>query len=114
MEVATSLGRNGLQDWLIQRVTAVILAAYTIFLVVYLVINPNMRYEEWRWLFASQWMRIATLITLFSLLSHAWIGLWTVITDYIKPISIRLPVQIFFILALLACLFWGIDSLWGK
>ena len=32
----TSFGRSGLSDWLVQRVSAIILGAYSIFIVVYL------------------------------------------------------------------------------
>jgi succinate dehydrogenase / fumarate reductase, membrane anchor subunit len=112
MEVALSLGRNGLQDWLIQRLTALILSAYIIFWIVFLCINPHPSFAEWRWLFSSQWMRYATLIVLLSLFAHAWVGFWTITTDYIKPISIRLLLQVAFILGLIFCLFWGIDILW--
>lgn len=113
VEIATSLGRSGLQDWLIQRVTAIILALYTVFLLVYLFLNPKLSYEEWRLLFASDGMRYASFFVLLSLIAHAWIGIWTVTTDYIKPSSLRLGVQLPIIFALLGCLVWGIRILWS-
>lgn len=110
--VALSFGKNGLQDWLIQRLTAIFLAAYVIFLFVYFILHPNPSFTEWSQLFSSIWMQISTSIILLSLIVHAWIGIWTVITDYIKPVSLRLFVQVFFILGLLGCLFFGFDILW--
>lgn len=113
MDIATGFGKSGFQDWIIQRISALILAAYTIFLVSYLVINSNLSYGEWRSVFSSIWMRYASAITLISLIAHAWIGIWTVSTDYIKPVSIRFPVQVIIILALLGFFLFGIDTLWS-
>ena len=110
---ATTLGRNGLQDWLIQRVTAIVLGVYTLFLFTYLIVNAEYHYDSWRALLTSSWMRYASLLALISLIAHAWIGIWTVITDYIKPIYIRLPMQIMLILSLLLYFAWGINILWG-
>ena len=47
----TSFGRSGLSDWLMQRVSAVILALYTVFVVAYLLFNPNLDYYAWSGLF---------------------------------------------------------------
>jgi succinate dehydrogenase / fumarate reductase membrane anchor subunit len=113
VETATSLGRSGLQDWLIQRISAVVLALYTGFLIVYFLIHPDLQYEQWRTLFESNLMRYSSVLALFSLVSHAWIGVWTVITDYIKPLVLRLLIQIFFLILLLICLFWGIRIIWS-
>lgn len=112
VETATSLGRSGLQDWLIQRISAVILAIYTVFLIIYFVMHTDLRYEQWHLLFEYNLMKYATLLALLGLVSHAWIGIWTVITDYIKPLVLRLFIQIFFLIALLVCLAWGINIIW--
>ncbi len=113
VETATSLGRSGLQDWLIQRLSAVILALYILFLVAFFVMHPNLQYEQWHALFEFNVMKYSTFLALLSLVSHAWIGIWTVITDYIKPLPLRLFIQIVFILALLICLAWGIRIIWS-
>ncbi|ERS82015.1 MULTISPECIES: succinate dehydrogenase, hydrophobic membrane anchor protein [Halomonas] len=109
----TNLGRSGLSDWLIQRVSAVILAVYTLFIVLYLLFNPNLDYATWSGLFAQTWMRIFSLLAFISLAGHAWVGLWTVTTDYLKPTAIRVSVQLLVILAIFAFLVWGIQILWG-
>lgn len=113
MDIATGFGKSGFQDWVIQRVTAIVLAAYTIFLVAYLIIHSNLTYGEWHSLFSSPWMRYASAISLISLIAHAWIGIWTVTTDYIKPAAIRFPLQVIIILALLGCFLFGMDTLWN-
>lgn len=109
----TSLTGNGLRDWMVQRVSAVVVGAYAIFLIGYLLMNPGMQYAQWHGLFTNLAMRTASFLVLLSLLAHAWIGVWTVSTDYIKPTALRVVFQVLVILALLACLVWGIEILWG-
>ena len=109
----TSYGRNGLHDWLVQRVSAVILAAYTVFLLGYLVTSPDLTYAQWSNLFASTGMRIFSLLTLLAIGAHAWIGLWTVSTDYIKPTGARFIFQAVCGLTMFAYIVWGIQILWG-
>ena len=110
---ATSLGRTGLQDWIIQRFTAIILAIYTAFLLFYFILNPDLTYDDWQQLFNSEIMQYGSLLALVSLIAHAWIGIWTVTTDYIKHAVLRLLIQVFFLLFLLGNFFWGIQILWG-
>jgi succinate dehydrogenase / fumarate reductase, membrane anchor subunit len=108
-----SFSNNGLKDWIWQRVTAVILAVYTIYLFVFFLSHPNLDYAQWQLLFSCTIMRIATVLVLFSVLVHAWIGMWTVLTDYVKPTAVRLSLQILILLALLSYLIWGIAIVWG-
>ena len=109
----TSFGRSGLSDWLMQRVSAVILALYTVFIVAYLLFNPNLDYYAWSGLFSQTWMRIFSLLAFISIAAHAWIGLWTVNTDYLKSTRLRVGVQTLIILAIFVYLVWGIQILWG-
>lgn len=109
----TSLTRNGLRDWLIQRVSAVIIAAYTIFMLVYLFMHPNLQYGQWQILFSQTWVRVFSLFTLLSILGHAWVGLWTISTDYLKNTAVRLGFQLIIISVLFICVIWGISILWG-
>ena len=80
----TNLGRSGLSDWLIQRVTGVILLAYTVFIVfVVLIVAPD--FAQWKALFAQTWVKVFSLAAVLSVAAHAWIGLWCVSTDYLVP-----------------------------
>ena len=110
----TSLTRNGLQDWLIQRVSAVFLACYTFFLCGFFLLHPHLTYAAWYDLFHHQSMKIVTIIAMLALFFHAWIGIWTVTTDYIKLTALRLFVQVSVLLLLIAQLIWGVMILWGQ
>lgn len=109
----TSLTGKGLRDWLVQRVTAVILAVYSLFLLGYFFFNANVSYHSWQHLMAKPSVRMMTTLALIALILHAWIGLWTVMTDYIKPVALRLVTQVIIFLSLFAFLIWGIEIVWG-
>ncbi|MDN3639359.1 succinate dehydrogenase, hydrophobic membrane anchor protein [Simiduia curdlanivorans] len=116
----TSFGRSGLYDWLIQRISAVVMAAYTIFLAGFIACTPDLTFELWQGLFNQLWMRIFTLATLLSIAAHAWIGLWAVLTDYLtnqlmgtKATILRLLAQMGLGVITLTYLVWGIEILWG-
>ena len=113
LSIATSLGRSGFQDWIIQRVSAVILAAYTVFLLVFCFLQPELNTGVWQKLFTSSLMKYASFVVLLAIIMHAWIGLWTVTTDYLKTSWFRLVVQILIYVTLLFYLIWGIQILWG-
>lgn len=103
----------GLRDWLAQRVTAVVMAVYTLLWVLLLLAHPSLQYPEWKALFASQWLRLASLLALLSLFVHAWVGVRDILMDYVRPTGVRLMLQIAAILALIAYTAWSIQILWG-
>ena len=116
----TSLGRSGLSDWLIQRVSAFVMTAYLIFIVCYLVINPELTYAQWAQLNQALPMRMFSLLTILSIAAHAWIGMWCVLTDYVtvrlvgpKATAIRIVFQLGMIAITLLYVIWAIDILWG-
>lgn len=111
--VATALGKNGLQDWLIQRISAVIMAIYTLLLVGCWFAIADGDMQAWKSLFSSLFMRTFTLLALLALVAHAWIGFWTVSTDYIKDMWMRLTCQVIIYVVLFLYLVWGIQILWG-
>ena len=104
--------RRGVHNWLAQRVTAVFIAIYTIFLVIYLISHSAVDYPSWQALFQPLWMKIATVLAFLSIMIHAWLGVWTVLTDYVKPKALRFVLELLVIVALLASLIWLFDILW--
>jgi succinate dehydrogenase / fumarate reductase, membrane anchor subunit len=110
----TSLTGNGLKDWLIQRVTSVYFAIYSLFLLAFLIWHPHLQYDVWASLFACQWFKAASIIALVALSLHAWVGVWTVTTDYMKNTAVRLTVQMIVIIWLLSQFIWGLMIMWGQ
>ncbi|WP_436970316.1 succinate dehydrogenase, hydrophobic membrane anchor protein [Microbulbifer spongiae] len=120
VRTVTSFGRSGTFDWLYQRVTSVVLIAYLLFIVGFIFLTKDFGYQAWSELFAQRWMRVFSLVALLSVIIHAWIGLWSVVTDYItnrvmggKATVLRLFAEA--ALAVVAVLYtvWGIEILWG-
>lgn len=103
----------GLRDWLIQRITAVLMAVYSVALAGWLMWLPQVDYDVWTGLFSGQWMRICTLLFLLSLFLHAWIGVRDVVMDYVKPAGVRLAIHVLVILALAFYSIWSVQILWG-
>lgn len=108
-----SVSHQGLRDWIIQRTSAIFMAIYFIGLISYLAFHPSLSFAEWHSLFSSPWMKIATMLLVLGLLYHAWIGMWTVFTDYIKSTVLRAIINFFVLLMLFACFFWGLLILWS-
>lgn len=109
----TSFGRNGLYDWMMQRVSAVILALYTVFILGFMFLNPDLNYAQWSAFFEQTYVRIFTLLALLSFGAHAWVGLWTISTDYIKATVYRFLFQMLSGLIMFAYVVWGVQILWG-
>jgi succinate dehydrogenase / fumarate reductase, membrane anchor subunit len=102
----------GLKDWLGQRITAVVMAVYTLVLLFWFFAAHNFSYEGWASIFATQWMKLATFVTLLSLFYHAWVGIRDIWMDYVKPVGTRLVLQALTILWLLACAGYAAQILW--
>ena len=116
----TSLGRNGVHDWLLQRISAVVLLAYFVFLIVYVATNTDLSFSQWQNLFSHTWMRVFSLTALLSLCAHAWIGMWTISTDYFTSAVlgtaatvIRLGFQLVCLLILISYFVWCVQILWS-
>ena len=116
----TSLGRSGLSDWLIARVSAYVMTAYLIFIFGYLMLTPDLNYTQWAALNSSLPMRMFSLVTILSIAAHAWIGMWCVLTDYVtvrligpKATALRIIFQLGMIAITLLYVIWAIDILWG-
>ena len=108
-----SVTHQGLRDWVIQRVSAVLMAIYSVFFLIYFVCHPGLSFTEWHDLFAHTGMKIASILFLVCILFHAWIGVWTIFTDYVKSFVLRAILNFFVLLMLAACFFWGLLILWS-
>jgi succinate dehydrogenase / fumarate reductase membrane anchor subunit len=104
----------GLGGWLLQRLTAVVMAVYTAGFVACLAWHAPASYAEWKALFAGPVVRLATMLFFGALLYHAWVGMRDIVMDYVKPAGIRLLLEAAVGLALLSYLIWSASILWGR
>ena len=131
----------GLRDWLSQRVTALLMALFTVVLLVQVLwptksdfrwselysaqwwkalwrlltkvlTDGKLDYYRWSEIFSAQWMKVLTFVVIVSLAWHAWVGVRDIWMDYVKPVALRLGLQVFTIVWLVGCAGWAIQVLW--
>ena len=102
----------GLRDWLAQRITAAIMAVYSLIILVVFLSNPPLRFATWKLLFEQGWMRVATLLFAASLAWHAWVGMRDILMDYVKPTGLRLSLEVFCLVLIASYLAWTVQILW--
>ena len=110
---AATVGRSGVHDFILLRASAIILALYTFYLVGFFVTTPDVTFVVWQDFFGSIYTKIFTILAILALLIHAWIGVWQVLSDYIKPALLRGGLQFFFSVLLLVYLAAGLLTVWS-
>ena len=103
----------GLRDWLSQRVTAGLMALFTLLVLAQVLFTRGpIGYDKWAGIFAAQWMKVLTFTVIAALLYHVWVGMRDVWMDYIKPMWLRLLLQVATIVWLVGCVGWAVQVLW--
>jgi succinate dehydrogenase / fumarate reductase, membrane anchor subunit len=102
----------GTGSWLAQRITAVVMALYSVIALVVLFWGKPLSYAVLRDLFSQGWMRVATLVFMVSLAWHAWVGVRDILMDYVQPDGLRLTLEVVTILLLASYLGWTVQVLW--
>jgi succinate dehydrogenase / fumarate reductase membrane anchor subunit len=88
------------------------MALFTLVLLLQLIFGGKLGYERWAGIFSQQWMKVLAFVTIVSLAIHAWVGMRDIWMDYIKPMGIRLLLQVFTIVWLVGCAGWAVQVLW--
>lgn len=103
----------GLRDWLVQRVTAVVMAVFAVLMLFVVLFDRPSTYHAWHGLFAQQWMRLASLLFLLALFWHAWIGVRDILMDYVNSAGVRLVAEVGVVLLLVGYALWSVQILWS-
>ncbi len=116
----TSFSRSGLSDFVLQRVTAVILGAYTLCVLGYFLAQDNMTHAALSGFFGSTWMQMFSTLAVLSTAAHVWIGMWTIGTDYLLPahigasaVVLRFIYQCLCVLAIFVYVAWALQLFWS-
>ncbi len=104
----------GLRDWLSQRITAILMALFTLALLAQVIFSKGpIGYDKWAGIFSAQWMKVLTFSVIISLAWHAWVGMREILMDYVRePVGLRLALLVFSMVWLVGCAGWGIQVLW--
>lgn len=104
----------GLRDWLLQRLTAVVMAGYTLFVFVWFLARPARSFADWNGLFEETWFRVGTMLFMLALIYHAWVGMRDILMDYLSGTGIRLVAQCAVGFVLLVYVVWSAAILWAR
>jgi len=103
----------GLMDWLAQRITAAVMAVYTLVLAGILLLGAPLTQESWRGLMSGSAMRFFTFLFILCLCYHAWVGVRDIWMDYVKPTALRLTLHVLTLLGLVGCAGWATRIIWS-
>ena len=116
----TSFGRSGLSDFVLQRLSAVVLGAFGLCVGGWFAVNPDGGHAAFAAWFSSTPMVVFATLAVGALVAHAWIGMWTVGTDYLRPhyfgrasTVVRLAYQGVTAALLFLYLIWALAVIWG-
>lgn len=108
----------GTIDFIVQRVTAVIMAVYTLVLFFGVLFTSQLNFEGWRNLFTFTCFslpvgQLLATLAFLSLAWHAWIGVRDIWMDYVRATGLRLFLQVLTILWLLGSVIYFAKILWS-
>lgn len=103
----------GLRDWLAQRLSAVIMIAFTLILLTVFFTANHFSYEGWLAIFARPWMKLLTVVVALALGFHAWVGVRDIWMDYIRHTGVRLFLHSVTIVWLIGVIAYFIQILWS-
>ncbi|MEO8079693.1 MAG: succinate dehydrogenase, hydrophobic membrane anchor protein [Caldimonas sp.] len=102
----------GLRDWLAQRLTSLVMAIFTLAVVVQVLMPGPVDYSKWSAIFSQQWMKVLTFVVIVSLIWHVWVGMRDIWMDYVKGVGVRIALELLTIVWLVGCGGWAIQVLW--
>ncbi|MCK9282792.1 MAG: succinate dehydrogenase, hydrophobic membrane anchor protein [Rhodocyclaceae bacterium] len=102
----------GLRDWLAQRITAIVMAVYTLVLGIAILSGGAASQESWRALMGNGFFRFVTPLFVIALCYHAWVGIRDIWMDYVKCVSVRLTLHVVTILVLTGYAVWAVQIIW--
>jgi succinate dehydrogenase / fumarate reductase membrane anchor subunit len=102
---------SGLKAWVVQRISAVYLAIFPVYLLVHFVVAPPGDYAAWRDWVAQPLNSLGLLVLIPVLLAHAWVGLRDILIDYARPLALRIGLLSVAAFVFLASGLWALRAL---
>ena len=104
---------SGLMAWLVQRVTALYLAIFLLYLLLHFVFAPPADHAALHAWVASPLVALGLILSIPLLLAHAWVGIRDVLMDYVHPLGLRLVLMALFALCFIASGLWAFKAIVG-
>ena len=111
---------SGVIDWVIQRISSIVISSYAIWMLLWMCTVNQIDYHTWSALYSNVWMQVFSVITVLATCAHAWVGMWTIGSDYLTVRQfgeaaslVRTSYNIVCILFLLLYVFWVLYIMWN-
>ena len=98
---------TGLGEWLLQRLSALYISGFVVFLVVRFSLIPIREYTDWKTWVSSGVVRIGLALFIASVLVHVWIGIRSVLMDYVRILWFRFFLLLFMAVGLITQALWS-------
>lgn len=102
---------HGLRAWLLQRLSAVYLLLFLVYLAIHFAYAPASDFPRWQAWLADPRVNLATGLFILSLLVHAWVGMRDVVMDYVRHTGLRVGLVAVVGLTLAGCGLWSLRVL---
>lgn len=97
---------TGLRAWLVQRISAVFMLLFIVFVLFHFFLDPPHSYTAWRDWIMSGGVSVAVFIFFVTLSMHAWVGIRDIAMDYVRPVALRVVTLALLGLGLLVMTSW--------
>ena len=104
---------SGLRAWLMQRISALYLMGFSVYLFFHFLLNPPADYTAWMTWLNAPLVSTAWALFFVALLIHSWVGIRDVVLDYVHPLGLRLTALTVIGVALLGTGLWVLRILFG-
>lgn len=111
--IKSILKNYGTHEWLLVRFSAIWMFLYLIYFSCFILLHTSLSYNEWHDFFSNQITKIFSILTLFSILSHTWVGMHHILEDYVKKYIFQKLGIWLVIIVLIFYLLFGIIIIWS-
>ncbi|NEX19813.1 succinate dehydrogenase, hydrophobic membrane anchor protein [Thiorhodococcus mannitoliphagus] len=102
---------SGLMAWLLQRATAVYLAFFSTYLVLYWIFNPPASHADLVTWVTHPAVAMGLILFVPVVLAHAWVGSRDVLVDYVHVLGLRVGLMLLFGFVFLASGLWALKAI---
>ncbi len=110
------MARNGIREWVFQRISNVVIFAYGIFYILMVMSLGDASYSEWVAMHSGAVFKIVSSIALIVAMLNSVLAGWQIGTDYTQKVAVPgfgFIFHAFYIIGSLFFLIFGITILWG-
>ena len=102
---------SGLRAWALQRITAIYLGLFIVYLSIVSLSGAPSDFHAWRAWVTQPAVTLGLLLFVVALLIHCWVGIRDVLIDYVHPLGIRVLLLSLFAIAFIGSGLWVFQAI---